>query len=141
MNTIIIVLSLLLLAAVAIIFCLSKVLKNTLKITEGLIDLSENKTPRFLKTAHDGNYYPATVIARLEFDAPAEMTITDFSLYDEKKLVGFTIYTTSSAKQYYGDALDELTEEELKILEKPTIFKNVLVYSPMEGFWTWKQQE
>ncbi len=137
----IIILSVCLIAAMAIIFCLSKILKNTLEITEGMIDIAENRTPRKLKTAYDGKYYPATVIARLEFDAPAEMTITDFSLYEEKRLVGFTIYTTDSAKMYYGDALDELTDEERAMLEKPTIFKNVLVYSPMEGFWTWKSAE
>ena len=110
MNIAIIILSALLLAAVAIIFCLSKVLKNTLEVVEGLIDLSENRTPRKLKTAYDGKYYPATVIARMEFDAPAEMTITDFSMYDDKHLVGFTIYTTDSASKYYGEALEELTE-------------------------------
>ena len=141
MEFAIVILSILLLAAAAIIFCISKALKNTLEILEGFIDLSENRTPRKLKEPYDGKYYPATVIARMEFDAPAEMTITDFSLYDDKRLVGFTIYTTKSAKMYYGDALDELTEDELALLEKPTIFKNVLVYAPMEGFWTWKSQE
>ena len=141
MNIAIIILSALLLAAVAIIFCLSKVLKNTLEVVEGLIDLSENKTPRKLKTAYDGKYYPATVIARMEFDAPAEMTITDFSMYDDKHLVGFTIYTTDSASKYYGEALEELTEDEIELLEKPVIFKNVEVYAPMEGMWTWRQRE
>lgn len=141
MNIAIIILSALLLAAVAIIFCLSKVLKNTLEVVEGLIDLSENRTPRKLKTAYDGKYYPATVIARMEFNAPAEMTITDFSMYDDKHLVGFTIYTTDSVSKYYGEALEELTEDEIELLEKPVIFKNVEVYAPMEGMWTWRQRE
>lgn len=132
------VLSALLIAAVAFIFWLCQVLKNTFGVTESLIDLLKNKTPRKLKEAYDGVYYPATVIAQIEFNAQSEMVITDFSLYDEKQIVGFTIYTPESIEQYYGvNVIDSVTED---FLHKPTVFKDVLVYAPQEGVWTWKSR-
>lgn len=137
----IIILSILLVAAGAFIFWLLKVLKNTLEIAENAMDMAANKIPRKLATAYDGKYYPATVIAQMQFDAESEMTITDFSMYEEKKIVGFTVYTKESMEKYYGPIISELDEEELAMLKQPTIFKNVVVYAPEEGMWTWKSAE
>ena len=111
-------------------------------IIKSLINLLENRTPCNIKKAYDGVYYPATVIAKMEFCSPAEMIITDFSIYDEKKIVGFTIYTTSTMEDYYGvDIIEYLEDNEKDILRKPAIFKNVLVYAPQEGVWTWKSRK
>ena len=137
----IIILSTLLLAALAFIFWLCQVLKNTFEIAENMMDMVENKIPRSLRTAYDGKYYPATVIAKMEFEAPQEMTITDFSLYESKKIVGFTIYTVDSMEKYYGNIMKDLDDIELELLSKPAIFKNVIVYAPKEGMWTWKSAE
>lgn len=137
----IIILSSLLVAATAFIFWLLKVLKNTLEIAENMMDLIENKRPRSFRTAYDGKYYPATAIVKMEFDAPHTMTITDFSMYESKKIVGFTIYTTESMEKYYGSIMEELDEDELELLAKPVLFENVLVYAPKEGMWSWKSVE
>lgn len=137
----VIILSVLLVAALAFIFWLLQVLKNTYDIVENMMDVIENKVPRKMRKAYDGKYYPATVIARMEFGAPQEATITDFSLYEEKKIVGFTIYTTDSAEKYYGEMVEDFDAEELALLNQPVIFKNVVVYAPQEGLWTWKSAE
>ena len=62
-------------------------------------------------------------------------------MYESKKIVGFTICTPESLEKYYGDIIEELDEEEIAFLNKPTIFKDVIVYAPREGMWTWKSQE
>ena len=45
-------------------------------------------------------------------------------------------------REYIGvqgeDIPDDILEE---TLGKPTIFKNVVVYAPWEGMWTWKSAE
>ena len=138
MVTAIITLSICLFAALAFIFWLSWVLKNTFCITENLVDIAANKIPRNLGTAYDGQYYPATVIASVKYDSNEEMIVTDFSLYESQQIVGFTICTKQSISEYYGPLTFELDDEELQLLEEPTIFPNVIVYAPQEGVWTWK---
>ena len=138
----IIVLSTLLLGAIAFIFWLLKVLKNTYEIIENAMDMALGKTPRKYKEAYDGKYYPATVISRLQFNCDSEMMVTDFSMYEDKKIVGFTICTKETAREYLGITEEEMPDEVIEeFSEKPAIFKNVVVYAPMEGMWTWKSQE
>lgn len=138
----IIILSVLLVGAVAFIFWLLQVLKNTYEIIENAMDMALGKTPRNYKKAYDGKYYPATVITQVKFNCDNEMIITDFSMYEDKKIVGFTICTTETMREYLGaqgeDIPDEILEE---TIGKPSIFKNVIVYAPMEGMWIWKSQE
>ena len=138
MVTIIIILSICVAAALAFIFWLLWVLKNTFDITENVLDLVVEKIPRNLNTAYDGKYYPATVIALVKYDCEEESVITDFSLYESKQIVGFTICTPQSISDYYGPLAFDLDDEELQFLEEPTIFTNVVVYAPREGIWTWK---
>ena len=142
MTVVIIILAVLLLGAAAFIFWLLKVLKNTFSITENLIDMAQGKSPRAMKEAYDGKYYPATVISQVKFGCDSEMMVTDFSMYEDKKIVGFIICTTETMREYIGvqgeDIPDDILEE---TLGKPTIFKNVVVYAPWEGMWTWKSQE
>ena len=142
MAVVIVILAVLLLGAAAFIFWLLKVLKNTFSITENLIDMAQGKSPRAMKEAYDGKYYPATVISQVKFGCDSEMMVTDFSMYEEKKIVGFTICTKETMREYIGvqgnDIPDEILEE---TLGKPTILKNVIVYAPWEGMWTWKSQE
>jgi hypothetical protein len=141
----IIILGVLLAAATAIIFWLWKVLKNTCDITFSLIDTIENKQPRSLRKAYNDKYYPATLIAQVKFDADWEGTITDFSMYETQKIVGFTVMTKESAQEYYGadlyDEMAEIGEEALAQLTEPIIMKNKLVYEVSEGVWAWKSAE
>ena len=138
----IIILSVLLAGAVAFIFWLLQVLKNTYEIVENAMDMALGKTPRNYKKAYDGKYYPATVISQVKFGCDSEMMVTDFSMYEDKKIVGFTICTKETMREYMGAAADDIPDEILEeTIGTPTIFKNVVVYAPAEGTWTWKSQE
>jgi hypothetical protein len=139
MAVVIIILAVLLLGAAAFIFWLLKVLKNTFSITENLIDMAQGKSPRAMKEAYDGKYYPATVIAQVKFDQPHEGKVVDWSLYEEKKIVGFIMMTTDKVEDYYGkEFIEMLDEEDLEELTSPVIIKNALVYAVREDDWFWK---
>jgi hypothetical protein len=119
-----------------------QVLKNTFEIVENAMDMARGKTPAKFQTAYDGKYYPATVISLVKFNCDEESVITDFSMYEDKKIVGFTICTKESMREYIGAAADDVPDEILEeTIGTPTIFKNVVVYAPAEGVWTWKSQE
>jgi hypothetical protein len=138
----IVILSFLLVGAVAFIFWLLQVLKNTFEVIEQAMDMAQGKTPTKFKTAYDGKYYPATVISQVKFNCDKEMVITDFSMYEDKKIVGFTVCTKETIQEYIGAAADDFDDDILKeTFGSPTIFKNVVVYSPVEGMWTWKSAE
>ena len=138
----IVTLSILLFGAIAFIFWLLQVLKNTFEIIDQAMDMARGKTPKQFKTAYDGKYYPATVISQVKFDCDKEMLITDFSMYEDKKIVGFTVCTTDTIQEYIGAAAEDIPDDLLEeTFATPTIFKNVVVYSPMEGMWTWKSAE
>ena len=142
MTVVIIILAVLLLGAAAFIFWLLKVLKNTFSITENLIDMAQGKSPRAMKEAYDGKYYPATVIAQVKFDQPHEGKVVDWSLYEEKKIVGFIMMTTDKVEDYYGkEFIDMLDEEDLEELTSPVIIKNALVYAVREDDWFWKSAQ
>ena len=138
----VIVLSMLVLAETGFIFWLLKVLKITFEVIEQAMDMAQGKTPAKFKAAYDGKYYPATVISQVKFNCDKEMIITDFSMYEDKKIVGFTICTKESMRDYLGAAADDIPDEVLEeTFGTPTIFKNVVVYAPREGTWTWKSQD
>ena len=151
MIGIIIFLSVVAVAAIGFIFWLLKVLKNTLNITENVINMAQGTSIRNKEKAYDGKYYPGTVISRLEFGAAEECIITDFSAYDTHKVVCFTLRLKESIRDYAATILDKvddmfedmnMTDEELmKIVGQPSIFKDVVVYAPLEGVWTWKSQK
>lgn len=139
----IVILSVLLVGATAFIFWLLEVLKNTFEIVESTLDMAAGKTPRRMKEAYDGKYYPATVISQIQFGCDSETIITDFSMYEDKKIVGFILQTKETALEYIGANFEVVEDEEIlsdlkKALNEPIIFKNVLVYAPVEGMWTWK---
>lgn len=139
----IVILSILLVGATAFIFWLLGVLKNTFEIVESTLDMAAGKTPRRMREAYDGKYYPATVISQIQFGCDSEAVITDFSMYEDKKIIGFILQTKETALEYIGANLEVEEDEEVlselqKTLGEPTIFKNVLVYAPVEGMWTWK---
>lgn len=142
MAIVIVILAVLLLGAAAFIFWLLKVLKNTFSITENLIDMAQGKSPRAMKEAYDGKYYPATVIAQVKFDQPHEGKVVDWSLYEEKKIVGFIMMTTDKVEDYYGkEFIEMLDEEDLEELTSPVIIKNALVYAVREDDWFWKSAQ
>ena len=146
MVVVTILLSVILVAALAYIFYQSKVLKNTRNIAHEIANKAE-KLAKIKNTnvelAYDGKYYPATVISKMVFGAAADMTLTDFSMYDKHKVVGFTIYTTDKLEDCYmpeeaQDWDEEIKEELRQSLLEPTLHKNCIVYSPREGWWRWK---
>ena len=142
----IIILGVLLAVAAAIIFCLYRVLKNTFLMTEGLLNVVEGKQlPQSLRKAYNDVYYPATIIAKINFDSEWEGQVTDFSLYDKYKIVGLTIMTKESAAEYYGMGLiyelEEIGDEALAALNDPVIMKNKLVFEISEGVWAWKSPD
>lgn len=142
MAIVIAILAVLLLGAAAFIFWLMQVLKNTFSITENLIDMAQGKSPRAMKEAYDGKYYPATVLAQVKFDQPHEGKVVDWSLYEDKKIIGFIMLTTDKIEDYYGkDFIEMLEEEDLEELTKPVIIKNALVYAVREGDWLWKSTQ
>lgn len=142
MGIVIAILAVLLLGAAAFIFWLLGVLKNTFHITENLVDMVQGKSPRAMKEAYDGKYYPATVIAQVKFGQPSEGKVVDWSLYEEKKMIGFFMLTTDKPEDYYGkEFIENLEEEELEELLKPVIIKNALVYAVREDDWFWKSVE
>jgi hypothetical protein len=133
-----IILGCLLAVATAVIFCLWQVLKNTYLATY----LTENTTERkslSLKKAYNGVYYPAHILAKIEFGSPHEMKIVDFSLYDKYKIVGFTVYTKDTMEQYYD--IDDIDDDLLEELAKPVLIKNKVIFEVSEGNWTWKSVE
>ena len=139
----VVILGILLAVATAIIFCLWQVLKNTYLNTYLVENMIERK-PMHLRTAYNGVYYPAHVIAKLEFGSPQEMKIVDFSLYEKYKIVGITIYTTETLEEYYGDVINELSEVDEDLIDeltKPVLLKNKVVFEISEGNWTWKSPD
>lgn len=144
MEIVICILAVLLASAIAFIFWMFKVLKNTFDIAENLADMAQGKTPRKMKEAYDGKYYPATVIAQIKFNQPHEGKIIDWSLYESKKIVGFTILTTDTMSDVYGEEITEILEtgdlpdELVAELQKPLVVKNALVYAIQEDDWLWK---
>ena len=138
----IIVLGFLLVGAIAYIFWLLQVLKNTFKIIEMSQDLAAGKVPEEFRKAYDGKYYSASVILQMRFEEDPEILITDFSMYEDKKIIGFTICTKETVREFVGIESDGIPDDILKqILERPTMIKDVIVYAPWEGMWTWKYQE
>lgn len=140
MVIVLIILTILLAGAGLCIFKLLKVLKNTCQMTEALTEMATGKTPSLFKEAYNGKYYPATIIAQLQFNSPQEGKIVDFSMYETHKIVGVTLFVKESLEQYYSFGADLIGEsDELKEeLNKPVIIKNVLVYEVREGDWLWK---
>lgn len=122
-------------AALAFIFWLSRVLKNTCDTTKNMTNGFMKKTAYSLFEAYDGKYYPATAIIITIFNSAEEGVLVDFSQYETNKTVGFTICEPKSIEDFYGIKLEE---EEKMALEQPVILEDVVVYSPAEGVWAWK---
>lgn len=155
----IIVLSVLLAVAAAIIFCLCRVLKNTYLNIYPVENMVERKSFS-IKKAYNGIYYPAHILAQIEFGSPQEMKIVDFSMYNKYKVVGITVYTTDALEDYYGDVvteleelnkdltdeldkdlIDELIKDLIDELTKPVLLKNKIIFEIEEGNWTWKSPD
>ena len=143
MTIVLIILGVLLAVAAAIIFCLWQVLKNTYLNTY-LAENMESRKSFSIKKAYNGVYYPAHVLAKIEFGSPQEMKVIDFSMYDKYKIIAMTIYTTETLEEYYGDMIGELKEIDEELLEeltKPVLLKNKIVFEISEGNWTWKSPD
>lgn len=131
----IIILCVLLAAAVAFIFWLFHVIKNTFSAIAACGDLLENKLSTDVKTAYNGKYYPATVISTITFNAEQDMKIVDWSKYEDYKIVGFIVHTTDTMEQFMGE---NLNEDDKQLLSEPLLIPNALVYEVREGEYFWK---
>lgn len=135
MITAFIIVFILLLASAALNFLFLWMLKNTLnslEIAHNIIISESNK-----EEAYDGKYYPGTVIATVKYDCQEDLIITDFSRYDDLKIIGFTIYNTDS---YPAEEFANLGIERDEA-ESPQIIPKTIVYAPREGLWKWKYQD
>lgn len=129
----VIVLSILLAIAVAFIFCLILMLKKAFKTIYCLLGKDNKSIKLSHKVAYNGKYYPATVITQVIFNAKEWQTITDFSMYEDKEIICYTLYTTENIKQYCegNEALEAA-------FGKPMVVPHAVVYEIEEGVWTWK---
>lgn len=150
----IIILSILAIIEAGIIFLLWKVffrtfgnLENVLGAVQGYSemfdDLADLANIKYEK-AYDGKYYPCTLFMSINFENPHTEIIADFSLYEKKKIIGLNIKTEDSLDDYIEKnemlAAYKGTEvEENK--ECHMVIPKAIVYSPMEGVWTWKYME
>lgn len=146
----IIILSVIGVAAVASIFYLIKVLKNTLNIADNALKMAGEYN---YDTAYNGIYHNATVVTLTMFDQAAYAKIVDWSKYEKDKIVSFIYQTPDQLdkyvqqimqeyKNYFDEEIDEETKKIIysKIL-KPRIYKNSLVYEVEEGNWQWKSAD
>lgn len=129
----IVLLSIILIISIIINLIFWQVIKNTLKIVK---NSAENLVGGL---AYDDQYYPATVISQIKFNSDSEAVITDFSLYESKGIVGFTIYTTANIKDYFQLQENENEIFYEKLFSKPAIFKNAVVFALDKNLWTWKK--
>ena len=135
MILIIVLLSIILIISIVINLIFWKTLKNTLKIAK-----NSAATKNLVSgLAYDDQYYPATVISQIKFNSDSEAVITDFSLYENKGIVGFTIYTTANIKDYFSLQENENEMFYEKLFSKPAIFKNAVVFALDKNLWTWKR--
>ena len=132
-----VIVSVIMVAAVAFNFFLLKMLKNTLNGLEIAHELILTLDCIKNETAYDGKYYPGNVIATLKYDCKDEMMAVDFSQYKETGIIGFTVYNTDPYPEQEFAKLGLRRDE----VEQPQLIPNVIVYSPKEGFWKWKYPE
>lgn len=129
----IIVLSILFIGSIALNFLLLKVLKNTFDNIDSMMQIDNIKK----EVAYDDKYYKGDLILTTQFNQKQDSMITDFSLYDEKKIIGITVNTKEDIP--YRKMWEEagMSAEDL---EKPVLLKNCIVYQPIKGLWKWKYQ-
>jgi hypothetical protein len=127
-----IIISSLLIVAIAIIFLLRQVLKNTFnelievyqqieehfQVEEALDNFQNGK-------AYDNQYYPGHLFLSIEPNDEGNevIQIMDFSLYESNHLIGCVIKYNGLDESFYGP---------------PQQIPGVIVFQPMKGVWSWK---
>jgi hypothetical protein len=94
-------------------------------------------------TAFDGKYYPATVWLKTKWGQKTENIITDFSAYEDKKIIYFEINTVDPRPQledFYSEVHPEMVEKFNHGLDKLHVRENCVVFQPTEGIWLWRPQ-
>ena len=114
----------------AIIFCFIKVLKNT--FLTALKKASNNDVAR--------TYYPATVLLGVNYNSDFEGVSADFSMYEERRIVGLLVDT----KQNYKERTEKMglsynEEDEPENDFSFTIIPNAYVYEEVPGVWSWTE--
>jgi hypothetical protein len=82
----------------------------------------------YTQTAYDGKYYPANLIFIARFEQDNQEIITDFSQYENKKIVYMFINSTLPIEPGPQECLNG----------RPQLIPNVTLYQPMKGVWEWK---
>lgn len=147
MIVITILLGLMLLGSGLFIFYLMQVLKNTCEASENVIKMSEGIDRLNKGESYDGKYYPGTVISNILFGQSTDGMMTDFSAYETNKIIRVIMLCEETVEEHLknNSMFENLSDLPIDMvaaqLSKPTVHENVIVYSPMEGFWTWKPQE
>ncbi len=124
----------LLLGSVALNFLFIRMLKNTLERFMLLYDYSEIQDNIKMGKAYDDKYYPGHVVAQLKYGCPQGMIVADFSMYETHKIIGITVCESESFPE------EEFTKMGLtrEMVEQPQFHRNVTVFQPSEGMWSWK---
>ncbi len=147
MIVITILLGLMLLGSGLFIFYLLQVLKNTYKASKNVIEMSEGLDRLNKGESYDGKYYPGTVISNILFGQNTDGMMTDFSAYETNKIIRVIMLCKETVEEHIenNSRFEEVSDLPIDTvaaqLSKPIVHENVIVYSPMEGFWTWKPQE
>jgi hypothetical protein len=147
MIVITILLGLMLLGSGLFIFYLMQVLKNTYKASENVIEMSKGLDRLSKGESYDGKYYPGTVISNILFGQNTDGMMADFSAYETNKIIQVIMLCKETVEEHIknNSMFEEVSDLPIDMvaaqLSKPTVHENVIVYSPMEGFWTWKPQE
>lgn len=139
MAIVLAIVSVILLLSLAFNLILWKVLKNTFHT---LIEAETMLKSDFCEgIAYDDNYYYCKLLMMtIEFEQPHTQMIADFSLYDEKQVIGLSIKTKHTMKHYFSKMPEAyITQKEaFGDKEAHVMIPSAVVYAPAEGVWTWK---
>ena len=94
-------------------------------------------------TAFDNKYYPATVLIKSKWGQDKECIVTDFSAYEDKKIVYIEINSVEPRPQledFYSEIHPEMVEKFNHNLDKLHVLKNCEVFQPTRGIWLWRPQ-
>ena len=139
MAIILTIVSVILLLSLTFNLILWKVLKNTFRT---LIETEAALDSNFCEgIAYDDNYYYCKLLMMtIEFEQPHTQMIADFSLYEDKQIIGLSIKTKHTMKHYFSKMPEayDMQKEAFGNREAHVMIPCAVVYAPAEGVWTWK---
>ena len=138
-----IIVSAIMLLSLAFNFILIKVLKSTFDIiikSENLFSFEIDHDK-----AYDGKYYPCKLLLMsIDFGHPHTEMIADFSMYDDKKIIGLNIKTKSPLESFIKSNPELVQYHRERFGDENScnvMIPSAIVYSPIEGAGAWKPQQ